>query len=239
MPAMPAAQQGAGTDLLRVHGLQLRVARDPRSRKLWSGVASRDWQPHTFEVLARFLAPDRSCIDVGAGVGQTALYSARLSKQVYAIEPDQQAFDMLRLNLDSNPELHSRVALFRNGAAAGALAEFADTYRINDCNFIKLDLGADDWAALSGPVRWSRGARPTVYLSFRAQAGQARRDVLGAGLELLQLSYRRLYDSHGRPLDAAAMVSAAVDWNDQSAGSPRSALDKVIARGIVASDQAW
>lgn len=68
----------------------------------WGLYASGVWEPHTFGVLDRFLHPDATYLDVGAWIGPTALYAARLCRHVTAMEPDPVAFAQLKANVEMN-----------------------------------------------------------------------------------------------------------------------------------------
>lgn len=71
----------------------------------WKRLVVGGWEPHTFNVLQRFLSKENSYIDVGAWVGPTVLFGAQLSKHCYAFEPDPKAFKELQINLKLNPDI--------------------------------------------------------------------------------------------------------------------------------------
>jgi len=77
--------------------------------RFWGLFADGRWEPGTLAALGRHLGPGRRFVDVGAWIGPTSLEAARLGADVVAFEPDPAAFDLLRRNLDLNPELAERI----------------------------------------------------------------------------------------------------------------------------------
>lgn len=99
------------TRKVQVGSVSFRV-REPDGRApFWDRVDAAHWEPHTFDVLRRFLRPDASCIDIGAWIGPTALYSAHLARYVHAIEPDPVALAELTANAAANPLLRDKLRL--------------------------------------------------------------------------------------------------------------------------------
>lgn len=78
----------------------------------WSHVVSGAWEPNTFKVFERFLDKDHAYIDIGAWIGPTVLFGAQLSKEVFAFEPDPNAYSALRKNLSLNPLTTQNVHIF-------------------------------------------------------------------------------------------------------------------------------
>lgn len=98
-----------------VHHRAFRVRAGVARRDFWRRVGDGLWEPQTFEVFHRFLRPDRSCIDIGAGIGPTVLYGAMLSRRVHALEPDPAAFAELAANVEANPALKPKISLYPYG----------------------------------------------------------------------------------------------------------------------------
>lgn len=84
---------------VNIHGFSFLVEPEPSDYWGWieQGIYRAD-----FATIERFSGPDVTCVDVGAWVGACTLYAARKYKQVYAIEPDPVAFQILRRNLELN-----------------------------------------------------------------------------------------------------------------------------------------
>jgi FkbM family methyltransferase len=75
---------------------------DPYHVRFWSGAARGKWEPRTFEILREFLNPDSVYCDVGAWIGPTVVYAAKLCRRVICFEPDPAAFRYLAWNLELN-----------------------------------------------------------------------------------------------------------------------------------------
>ncbi|TVP47416.1 MAG: FkbM family methyltransferase [Gemmatimonadales bacterium] len=83
-----------------IGGFDFRV--DPYHIRFWSGAARGKWEPRTFEILKEFLAEDSIYCDVGAWVGPTVIYAARLCREVICFEPDPAAYRYLSWNIELN-----------------------------------------------------------------------------------------------------------------------------------------
>ena len=66
----------------------------------------------------------KTVIDVGANVGDTALYFAERGAEVVAYEPDPANFRWLLANLDLNPTLRSRIHPFPFAVGVEGEVEF-------------------------------------------------------------------------------------------------------------------
>ncbi len=85
---------------VRMGGLDFRV--DPYHLRFWRNARRGRWEPHTFEILKRLLTADSIYCDVGAWVGPTVLYAAKLCEQVVCLEPDPFAYHYLCRNIEMN-----------------------------------------------------------------------------------------------------------------------------------------
>jgi FkbM family methyltransferase len=77
----------------------------------WPAVEAGTWEPDTFRILDRYLAPDWRFVDIGAWIGPTALYAASRGATVDAFECDPQAVRALKTNIGLNPHLAHRIHL--------------------------------------------------------------------------------------------------------------------------------
>lgn len=84
----------------RLNGEPFRL--DPYHSKFWRKAGRGTWEPQTFAVLDRHLAPDRDYVDIGAWIGPTVLYATRRARHVWCFEPDPVAFRHLAWNLELN-----------------------------------------------------------------------------------------------------------------------------------------
>jgi FkbM family methyltransferase len=85
---------------VRIGEVELRC--DPYHLDFWRDVARGRWEPDTYRILSRFLAADAVYCDVGAWIGPTVLYAAKLCKKVLCFEPDPFAYEYLLTNLRLN-----------------------------------------------------------------------------------------------------------------------------------------
>ena len=85
-------------------GLKFRC--DPYHMNFWKKVSRGGWEPHTYEILSRFLTPDAVYFDLGAWIGTTVVYAARQCRQVMCFEPDPVAYRYLLWNIELN-NLHN------------------------------------------------------------------------------------------------------------------------------------
>lgn len=61
-----------------------------------------DWERETYDVLSNWLKNDKIYIDIGAWIGPTVLFAAKLCKKVYTFEPDPSAWEELQSNIRLN-----------------------------------------------------------------------------------------------------------------------------------------
>ena len=97
---------------IQIQGVSFEVHRESGINgtwDFWEDVNEGKWEPDTFEVLKRYLNPEKECIDVGAWIGPTALFSAQLSKSCIALEPDPTAFEWLEKNTELNRNIKTPV----------------------------------------------------------------------------------------------------------------------------------
>lgn len=67
--------------------------------RYWIHMENGIWEPWTFRIFDRFLQKDTIYIDLGAWIGMTVMYAARLCDRCYAIEPDPVAYKKLTDNI--------------------------------------------------------------------------------------------------------------------------------------------
>ena len=67
----------------------------------WKNIYSQ-WENETFEIFDKYLSKDKIFIDIGGWIGTTAMYGARNSKHVYAIEADKYSVNDMMINLKIN-----------------------------------------------------------------------------------------------------------------------------------------
>ncbi|RIA10263.1 FkbM family methyltransferase [Flavobacteriaceae bacterium MAR_2010_72] len=70
----------------------------------WEQMENGTWEPNTFKIFDHFINRDTVVLDVGAWIGQTALYTSQIAKQTIAFEPDPIAFKELETNVSLNKD---------------------------------------------------------------------------------------------------------------------------------------
>lgn len=87
------------------NGVKINISANiPLLLKEWFHTDYQSWENSTFQVLEYFLNSKKSSLDIGAWVGATVLYSAKLSKKVYAFEPSPKALKVLLENVAVSPD---------------------------------------------------------------------------------------------------------------------------------------
>src|SRR5437016_2170890 len=87
------------------NGAELRIESPVERDSFWDRVESGVWEPETLDAIYEIVSPGDRVIDVGAWIGITALYAARLGANVVAYEPDPKAVSEMQANLDLNEGL--------------------------------------------------------------------------------------------------------------------------------------
>jgi len=72
----------------------------------WEHINSGNWEPHTFDAIDNCVNEGSNVIDIGCWAGPLSLYMAGKGANVYAIDPDPEAYKSLLINLKSNPDLN-------------------------------------------------------------------------------------------------------------------------------------
>lgn len=99
-----------------IHGVSFEVDTNVKAdKKFWGNVNSGKWEPHTFNILDRFLNFRHSMIDLGGYIGPTTLYGAHFAKHVHVVEPDPSALHALRLNVAANSFVADRTTIYDFG----------------------------------------------------------------------------------------------------------------------------
>lgn len=71
-----------------------------KQHNFWRNV--NDYEPSTYKIFDKLIKKTDIVLDIGACVGKTVLYLSKLSKQVYAFEPNNFHFNSLKKNVYLN-----------------------------------------------------------------------------------------------------------------------------------------
>ena len=82
--------------------VSFKVALHEKDRKFWTENYG-NWEDETFRVFDKWVKPNSIVLDIGAWIGTTALYCAKLgAKQVIAVEADTESVQVFRENVGLN-----------------------------------------------------------------------------------------------------------------------------------------
>lgn len=74
----------------------------PEDRRFWIDTNFGAWEPETLETYRESVRPDMEVCDIGAWVGPTTIFAAKLGARVTCFEPDPAAYERLLFNLRRN-----------------------------------------------------------------------------------------------------------------------------------------
>lgn len=74
----------------------------PRDRSTWRRMAQDKWESGVLDILDSRLSPESVMWDIGAHIGQVALYASRKCRRVVCFEPDAASLAVLHWNLSRN-----------------------------------------------------------------------------------------------------------------------------------------
>jgi len=68
----------------------------------WNEWAADNWERDTLDVMARFVKPGQTFVDLGACIGALSMWAARHGADVVAVEPDPVAYEYLVRHCERN-----------------------------------------------------------------------------------------------------------------------------------------
>jgi FkbM family methyltransferase len=83
-----------------IGGIPVRV--HPADRPFWIDTNFNAWEPETLGIFRRFAVPGAQVCDIGAWVGPTSIFAAKLGARVTSFEPDPVAYERLLFNVRMN-----------------------------------------------------------------------------------------------------------------------------------------
>ncbi|MBN1260762.1 MAG: FkbM family methyltransferase [Anaerolineae bacterium] len=135
-----------------VNGMKLKL--DPYHIPFWRKMGRDQWEPQTFTVLSTFLNADSVYCDIGAWIGPTVIYAAKICKRVICFEPDPVAYEFLRWNIDLNAlhnvtsfsiALSSRMSIQRMSSFGGHLGDSMSSLIVDRHKSQTVDVLALTW----------------------------------------------------------------------------------------------
>lgn len=235
---------------ISVGGLSFRVVNHPLPSfhpSFWGEVNAGRWEPHTFETFKKFLKPNRSYVDIGSWIGPTVLYGCQLAKHCYAVEPDPQAFFMLKDNIELNKFSNistSEIAItdhngevkigtfgmygdsctsFLSGTSVITvpcltLEEFFVREKITDCNFIKIDTEGSEVKILASSKDFLQEIKPIIQVGLHSPHFLDKELYFSTLIDSLSATYTNFYLLNGEKKEWS-FLSKLNWWNDIIVGT--------------------
>lgn len=152
---------------------------DPYHSKFWRKASSGTWEPETFQVLDRYLDPQRDYLDIGAWIGPTVLYAARKARRVWCFEPDPRAYRHLAWNIELNglKNVSALPVALSDSTGIARMASFGG--ETGDSMTSLLNTGGDGFAAVT--LAWDVFAAETDL----SQVSLVKMDIEGAEFAVL------------------------------------------------------
>ncbi|HEY5477374.1 MAG TPA: hypothetical protein VIK11_11760 [Tepidiformaceae bacterium] len=137
----------------------------------WTMVSRGEWEPDTYDALDWLVDRGSAYLELGSGVGETALYAARVARDVYAVECDVETYAELTRNLSMNAgdlgnvmPLNVRVALQSDPPGSLTFAALEEAHPLGSGAVIKMDIGGSEYDILPTMVPYLRETRPSLHL---------------------------------------------------------------------------
>ena len=186
----------------------------PQHAGRWWKTASGRWEGETLDTLARNLSAEDVLWDIGANVGQIALYASRKCGRVVCFEPDAVTLQYLHWNVKRNRADNVVVV----GAALAAKTGFIKIGAFRDDKGLGLGItssrpspGAETMVAPAlGPEAWGEWLRaePPDFVKMDIEGGEF--ELLPAMADwLAQHRPKFLLSLHAAQLHAEGRMSAA------------------------------
>lgn len=163
-----------GSMTVMLWGEPVRVVANDAAR--WNMVSRGEWRPDIYDALDWLIESGSTYLELGSGVGETALYAARLAKLVYAVECDGSKFVDLRQNvalnageIDNIRPLNACIGS-RSTAHSVTFADFARIHSLFDCGLVKVDLEGAEYDVLPTMIAYLRQVRPSLHLTLHPRA---------------------------------------------------------------------
>ena len=161
----------------------------------WKKYESGEWEPGTTDVFLDYLDDESIALDVGAEIGATTLFMAKICKSVISIEPSLVGIKIIKHSLSLNQDLKNKVNLL-HGCLADSNEErlygknsnlFNDIHFINQAggykvksftiediakkakqtiNLIKIDIEGGEYIILPAMKNFLKINRPTLLISL-------------------------------------------------------------------------
>lgn len=161
----------------------------------WQKYESGEWEPGTTKIFLDYLDAESVAVDVGAEIGATTLFMAKICKAVVSIEPSLLGIEIIKHSLSLNKDLKNKVNLL-HGCLADTNEErlygknselFNDIHFVNQpggykvksftiediakkekksIDFIKIDIEGGEYIVLPAMKNFLKIYKPTLLISI-------------------------------------------------------------------------
>lgn len=158
------------------------------------------WEPHLHEIFNRYVNSDSVILEGGCHIGTHTIKLAKICRKLYAFEPLESSYNLLKINLDLNSL--NNVEAFQKGlsdkpgntnykyitdgnpggavlSTDGSGKEFdcelttIDSLNLEKLDFIKLDVEGYELLAIQGGINTIKKCKPTIIIeSWKNDAGE-------------------------------------------------------------------
>ena len=84
------------------HNATALIEIQPQFAKFWSRVERGEWEASTLSIFSQVITKDTLVIDFGAWIGPTILFAGHFANKVIGLEPNPEAFKIVKKNVDIN-----------------------------------------------------------------------------------------------------------------------------------------
>lgn len=221
------------------------------------------YEKRFLQLVEALLPQRRTALDIGANIGNHALFFSHAFSSVHAFEPNPEIIARLHLNISANnasnisvhefglSEENASLPFHHNGNGNAGMGKFLETdeagatklevrrgdevineQRINDIDFIKIDVEGHEISALKGLRNTIETQQPIIAFEFHAaDYPQGYFDEFRTALPNYRF-YDCLYKTTGS-------IGEQIIWQLKSAGYPRlkeiTFIDKETYKNIIAT----
>lgn len=208
------------------------------NRGFWVDTYFNAWEPETLEFYRVNIKPGARVCDIGAWIGPTAIFAARLGAQVVCFEPDPVAYERLLFNVRMNVPGEVRSHQVALGAETGGriMRPMADHLGQSDTSFYSSAAEKDAFTAIC--LGWNDALRileqPLFdFIKIDIEGGEAELlpvmlDYISRQRPCIQLATHWDFIPKGKQIALADAIgrlleiypSATVDWDAIRNGFP-------------------
>ncbi len=79
----------------------------------WRKFKRKNWEPQTYQLMNKYLSPEKNYIDVGTWIGPTILFATEIgAKKIYGVEANPVTYEILSKNSQMNQVVSEKLSLY-------------------------------------------------------------------------------------------------------------------------------